>query len=89
MKNKLLAFAIIGAAFAGCSSKRSQFESEFMQGCMGPYGGAEQKIICSCVVDQLEEHHSIDELIALAQQQPQRLLLETVSYAKSCGAKKN
>ena len=89
MKNELLVLAIIGVALAGCSSKKSQFESEFMQGCMGPNGGVEQKTICSCVVDQLEAHHPIDELIALAQQQPQRLLLETVSYAKSCGTKNN
>jgi hypothetical protein len=87
MKNHLLIGAAVVVALMGCSSKKSQFESQFMDGCAGKNGGREQKKICSCVIEELETHHSIDELTALAQQQPQRLMLETVSYARDCGTK--
>lgn len=88
MKNQLLAWAAIGVILTGCSSKTSQFESQFIDGCVGPDGSSEQKKICSCVVDKLEAHHSVDELFTLAQQQPQKLLLEAASYAPGCGARK-
>jgi len=39
------------------------------------------------VIEKLETHHSIDELTTLAQQQPQRLMLETISHARDCGTK--
>lgn len=78
---------ILGAALLGCSSKQSQFESQFMSGCVGPNGGSEQKKICSCVVDKLEARHSIDELFALAEQRPRLLLQEAASYAPSCASR--
>lgn len=74
-------------ALMGCSSKKSQFESEFMDGCVGKNGGREQKKICSCVMEKLETRHSIDELTTLVQQQPQQVMLETVSYARDCATK--
>jgi hypothetical protein len=78
---------VLGMTVAGCSSKQSQFESQFMGGCVGPDGGSQQKKSCACIADKLQANHSIDDLFILAEQQPMRLLQEAAAYAPSCGAR--
>jgi len=71
----------------GLLKQKSEFESQFIAGCVGPDGGREQKKICSCIAEKLEARHSIDDLFILAQQRPRQLLQEAASYAPSCGAR--
>jgi hypothetical protein len=87
MNSKFLIWVALGLAVMGCSGKKSQFESQFIGGCVGPDGGSEQKKICSCIADKLEARYSIDDLFLLAEQRPRQLLQEAASYAPSCGAR--
>jgi len=84
MKRQILAWAALAVALMGCSSKKSQIEDQFMAGCVGSNGARAQKKICSCLWEKLEGRHPTDELVTLAEQQPQRLFQEMIAFAPSC-----
>jgi hypothetical protein len=76
----LVGLAIV-IGLSTCSSKKSKMEAEFMDGCES---SNVSKAICHCVISKIEEEHSTDELIGLAQHRPDLFVKEEAAAAPAC-----